>query len=123
MRPNLEVKDEFGYTVMHYACMGGNKANFDLLAELPEELGLEVDAVSNGGVTCLMSAIKSRSAETVSAVLEQSANPFFKDCLGKDALAYAAEMNDQIQGELIRQITTSMEQWKSQVDESELFAD
>ena len=54
-----------------------------------------------------MTAIKSRSPETVSSVLEQSANPFLKDCMGKDALAYANEMNDQIKEELVRQITTA----------------
>ena len=96
MNPNLEIRDGFGYTVMHYACIAGNKACFDMLAERAEELNLDVDAVTYGGVTCLMAAIKSRSAETVSSVLEQSANPFFKDCLGKDALAYATEMNDNI---------------------------
>ena len=89
MGPNLEIRDGFGYTAMHYACMGGNKPCFDILAERAEELNLDVDSVTYGGVTCLMAAIKSRSAETVSAVLEASANPFFKDCLGKDALAYA----------------------------------
>ena len=64
------------------------------MANRADDLGLDVDAVSEGGVTCLMTAIKSRSPETVSSVLEQSANPFLKDCMGKDALAYANEMND-----------------------------
>ena len=85
----MEIRDAYGYTVMHYACMGGNKACFDLLAARADDLGLEVDAISDGGVTCLMAAIKSRSQETVASVLEQSANPFLKDCMGKDALAYA----------------------------------
>ena len=92
--PNLEIRDGFGYTVLHYACMGGNKACFDLLAARSDDLGLDIDAVSEGGVTCLMAAIKSRSPLTVSSVLEQSANPFLKDCMGKDALAYAREMQD-----------------------------
>ena len=70
MTPDLDIRDSFGYTVMHYACMGGNKANFDLLAERADDLGLDVDATSHGGVTCLMVAIQSRSPETVSAVLE-----------------------------------------------------
>ena len=78
---------------------------------------MDVDAVSSGGVTCLMAAIKSRNPDIVSAVLEQSANPFFKDCLGKDALAYANGMNDSIKGELVRQVTVSMQQWRSQVSE------
>ena len=94
LNPNLEITDAFGYTVMHYACLGGNKACFDLLAEKAEELGLDVDATSEGGVTCLMAAIRSRSALVVAAVLEQSANPFYRDCVGKDALDYARAMND-----------------------------
>ena len=58
--PNLAITDDFGYTVMHYACLGGNKACFDLLAEKAEELGLDVDATSEGGDTCLMAAIRRR---------------------------------------------------------------
>ena len=54
--PDLTLRDEFGYTVMHYACMGGNKACFELLAERGEDF----DAVSEAGVTCLMAAVKSR---------------------------------------------------------------
>ena len=94
LTPNLEITDAFGYTVMHYACLGGNKACFDLLAEKAEELGLDVDATSEGGVTCLMAAIKSRNKELVAAVLTTSANQFFRDCVGKDALDYARAMND-----------------------------
>ena len=70
-----------------------------------------------------MAAIKSRSQETVASVLEQSANPFLKDCMGKDALAYAQDMNDQNQAELVRQIETATGQWRSQVPEDELLAD
>ena len=55
-----------------------------------------------------MAAIKSRNKETVASVLEQSANPFLRDCMGKDASDYAREMNDREQAELIRQIETSM---------------
>ena len=89
--PDLALTDEFGYTVMHYACMGGNKACFELLAERGMD---HLDTASEAGVTCLMAAVKSRDEATVAAVLEQSANPFYKDCMGKDALAYAKEMND-----------------------------
>ena len=89
MNPDLSVLDSFGYSAMHYACMGGNKANVDMLVQRADDLDLDVDAVSQSGVTCLMAAIQSRSPETVAAVLEASANPFFKDCLGNDALAYA----------------------------------
>ena len=55
--PDLTLRDEFGYTVMHYACMGGNKACFELLAEQNLD---DLDAVSEAGVTCLMAAVKSR---------------------------------------------------------------
>ena len=36
LQPDLEIRDAYGYTVMHYACMGGNKPCFDLLAENAE---------------------------------------------------------------------------------------
>ena len=68
--PNLAITDDFGYTVMHYACLGSNKACFDLLSERADDLGLDVNAASEGGVTCLMAAIKSRNKEFVAAVLE-----------------------------------------------------
>ena len=64
------IRDSFGYTVMHYACMNANKATFDFLASIAEDKDLDVDAVSDGGVTVLMCAIKSRDPTITSAVLE-----------------------------------------------------
>ena len=110
--PSLAVKDDFGYTAMHYACLGGNNETFNLLAERAEDLELDTDDFSTSGVTCLMLAIQSRNAGVIASVLEQSANPFYKDCLGKDALGYAAFMNDVNKGEIERQIQTSMDQWR-----------
>jgi len=98
----MTICDAFGYSAMHYACMGGNKACFIALANRADDFDLEVDSISHSGITCLMSALDSRSAETVACVLEQSANPFLKDCFGFDALAYANKMKDNIGQELAR---------------------
>ena len=62
-----------------------------------------------------MLAIINRNTTTIASVLEQSANPFYKDCLGKNALDYANMMDDDNREEIVRQVNTSMEQWLVQV--------
>ena len=49
-----------------------------------------------------MLAIESRNKELVASILEKSANPFFKDALGKTAINYAQFMIDDRMEELIR---------------------
>ena len=58
--PSLAVKDDFGYTAMHYACIGCNNETFQMLAARAEDLELDYDDFSTSGVTCLMLAIESR---------------------------------------------------------------
>ena len=71
--------------------------NLPAAQALVEAVGddLDVDAKTNAGVTPLMLAIASRNDEMVAFILEQSANPFFQDCLGKNAISYAQFMRDR----------------------------
>ena len=78
--------------------------NLPAAQALVEALGddLDVDAKTNAGVTPLMLAIASRNDEMVAFILERSANPFFQDCLGKNAISYAQFMRDRQMDELVR---------------------
>ena len=70
-----------------------------------------------------MLAIINRNESIIASVLEQSANPFYEDCLGKNALDYANMMDDKSKAEIVRQVNTSMEQWLVQVTKKEIFAE
>ena len=80
--------------------MGNVPAAQALVNAIGEDL--DVDAKTNAGVTPLMLAIASRNDEMVAFILEQSANPFFQDCLGKNAISYAQFMRDRNMDELVR---------------------
>ena len=53
---DVNAKDVIGRTAIHYACRAGNMEAFQALLESED---CEVDAVTNAGVTPLMSAIES----------------------------------------------------------------
>ena len=84
--PEYNSKDKFGRTALHYACRAGNLETFQLLVSLPE---IEINAMTNAGVTPLMMAVQSGKIEVVAAALNNSLNPFPKDALGNDALHYS----------------------------------
>ena len=47
-----------------------------------------MDAMTNGGITPLMLAVKLNNEKVVELLLNNSANPFLKDQLGQQALDY-----------------------------------
>ena len=57
LNPDLQFKDEMGRTALHLAARSGNMAAFKVIMDKYEELDLEVDQMTIGGVTPLMSAI------------------------------------------------------------------
>ena len=76
----MDIADDLGYNAIHYACRAGNLETFNALAEIADE-DFDVDVFTNAGETPLMQALGSRNEGLVAAVLEKSANPFFKNCL------------------------------------------
>ena len=71
-----------------------------------------------------MLAVQSRNEELIAFILEQSANPFFYDCLSKTALDYANFLNDDRKNEIVRQIAVAQGQWREQIEnEADLLAD
>ena len=52
----MNGRDSIGRTALHFACRSGKIDNFDILVANEE---VDVDAVSNAGVTPLMTAVES----------------------------------------------------------------
>ena len=57
-----------------------------------------------------MLAVKSRNNELINTIINApvAANPFYKDILGRDARAYAIEMNNY---SAMEQLSSSQKQW------------
>ena len=71
-----------------------------------------------------MLAFESCNEELIKFILEQSANPFYYDCLNKTALDYANFLNDDRKNEIVRQIAVAQGQWREQIEnEADLLAD
>ena len=54
--PNINAKDRIGRTALHQACRAGRVEIFELLIDVD---GVDIDAITNAGVTPLMMAIES----------------------------------------------------------------
>ena len=78
--PDLSVKDNIGRTVLHFACRAGRLDIFQLLIAVDD---IDLDCVSNAGVTPLMMAIESGDIQLVAEGLNNNLNPFLKDALGR----------------------------------------
>ena len=70
----------------------------------------DIDKQSTGGVTPLISAVKSGSEVAVKEVLNNNGNPFFRDTFGREPL-------DQATGNpnIIQLIQAAQAQWKTQL--------
>ena len=80
---------------------------------------VDVDAVSNAGVTPLMMAIESGNIQLVAEALNSNLNPFLKDALGRQALDYAQAFRDVMGHDMRELIQRAMDQWLSQTDVSD----
>ena len=56
---------------------------------------VNLNAVSNSGVTPLMLAVKCNNIEVVEILLSRGANPFLKDQLGREATDYNYSISQQ----------------------------
>ena len=56
LSPDVNKRDSIGRTALHYACRAGKMENVQVLMENDE---IDVDAVTNAGVSPLMTAVES----------------------------------------------------------------
>ena len=54
--PDINARDRIGRTALHQACRAGRADIFEVLVEVE---GIDIDAITNAGVTPLMMAIES----------------------------------------------------------------
>ena len=62
MKPDVNARDKIGRTALHYACRAGNQEAFEVLIEyvdIEDMEDIDVDAVTNAGITPLIMAIES----------------------------------------------------------------
>ncbi|KAH0562061.1 hypothetical protein GP486_003233 [Trichoglossum hirsutum] len=83
---NVNAKDRYGYTALHWTAMNGNEAVLKLLLEQ----GANADAKGENGETALHCAIKSEREALVKLLLEKGADVWAKDKIGRTALHWAA---------------------------------
>ncbi len=89
--PNVNAKDKVGRTALHFACRAAKMDTFRILVENEE---VDLDAVTNAGVTPLMMAIESGEIDFVAECLNNNMNPFIKDALERTAVDYARHYRD-----------------------------
>ena len=80
------LKDNDGWTLLHYAAKGGN----DVIIEKLLSLGLDIDSRSSIGETPLMIAACEGSLDAFSVLIERKSDPTLKNNDGRTLLHYAA---------------------------------
>ena len=74
---------------------------------------IDVDAVTNAGVTPLMMAIESGEIQLVAAALNSNLNPFLKDALNRSPLDYAAQFRNVMGHDMRLLIQAAIDQWNA----------
>ena len=110
LRPQVNARDDIGRTALHFACRAGKEENFDVLMESED---IDFDAVTNAGVTPLMTAVESGDIQLVAKCLNERLNPFLKDALDRTAFDYAQHFRDVLGHDMRQLIETAMDQWRS----------
>ena len=126
------AKDCMGKTALHYLVQtdpSGEVVNWVL--EQEETIEIDLNAMTNGGLTPMMLAVKLNHEKVVELLLNNSANPFLKDQLGQEAIDYKIsftrhragqeyEITDLLPIEI--SINRAKDQWKEKVDEATIYA-
>ena len=119
-KPNVNQTDSVGRTALHYAARAGNQQTLETLIEVE---GIDIDALSAGGMTPLMYACESGNSDCVAVCLNNSCNPFAENGFGETAKNFAEKFADAKSGEganMLELIELAMGQWREQVPEQEL---
>lgn len=86
---NIDLKDEFGFTALHWACFYGQLTTVVSLIEAGANVSLEAPEM----VTPLALASAGGHHEIVRLLLEKGADPSHQDIVGNTALMFAAAGN------------------------------
>ena len=97
LSPNINARDAVGRTALHFACRAGNMDTFAILVALDD---IDVDAVTNSGVTPLMMAVESGQIQLVAEGLNGNLNPFMRDGTDRAALDYAQKYKGNLGNDL-----------------------
>ena len=108
LNPNVNARDKVGRTALHFACRAAKMENFKLLVDNEE---VDLDAVTNAGVTPLMMAIESGEIDFVAECLNNNMNPFIKDALERTAVDYAKHYRDVMGHDMRTLIENAQNQW------------
>ena len=84
------MKDNDGFSLLHFAAQGGNTSIINKLLSL----GLDVDSRSSTGVTPLMTAALDGKKGAFETLLQRGADSSLKDSDGVYDLHFAAEGGD-----------------------------
>ena len=83
---NVNKKDKYGRTALHFACSNGKDEAITLLLALP---GIDVNATSLGHETPLSKALQFGHHNSAALLLECGADPTVSNSLGQDARTLA----------------------------------
>lgn len=86
---NIDAKDSQGRTMLHYLVQNDDSGEATEWLLKNYEDNININAVTNNGVTSLMLAVKRNKAKAASILLNNSANPFLKDLLDQEASDYS----------------------------------
>ena len=85
------LKNNNGWTLLHYAAKGGNNIIEKLLS-----LGLDIDARRSDGATPLMIAACEGKLDALSVLIERKSGPTLKNNKGENLLHYAAKGGNNV---------------------------
>ena len=86
------LKDNNGWTLLHYSARGGN----DVIIEKLLSLGLDIDSRRSDGATPLMIAAYNGRLDAFSVLIERKSDPSLKDNNGQTLLHYAARGGNDV---------------------------
>ena len=120
---NPNCIDAHGRTTLHFLVVSDETSStlaYLLDKNKGNEMNVDINAQTHGGVTPLMLACQTANAKSVVKLLQCGANPFFKDHLGQEASEHFVLLPqncDKLQRQIPRVIEQAKQQWRLQAAE------